>query len=323
MVVRYGVIGAGNIARKFISACKRCANSEIVAVASRSLEKAETFAKEHGVPKFMGSYEELIKSPLIDAIYIATVNSTHAGIIEQAINAKKAVICEKPIVIEVETMKRLKKLANDNNVLLMEAMWTRFLPPVKKVCEWVETDKIGKITSIEVDFSFKVKVMNENNKLVSTELQGGAMHDVGVYCIEFATFFAKCNPKTIRSLATFYEPTGADINSTAVILFENGILARLSFGLNSTRNNDAMIYGENGYIYLKDFHNCQEATLFDVDKKEVEKFSLPEENGFIHEIEHFSDLYINGKIESDVMPLSESILTATIYEAIRDEWKKQ
>lgn len=318
-MVRYGIIGAGKISNKFAEAIKLAKNSSLTAVGSRSLDNAKEFAKKHDIPLAYGNYDELFSSGEIDVVYVGTVNQTHIDIIKKAILAKIPVICEKPIVTKLEQMEEIISLAKEHNVLIMEAMWTRFLPPIQKVKEWIDGGKIGKITNIESEFSFKLPELDENSRILSAEYEGGGIYDLGVYCIEFSTYFATSEIKTLKSSAQLYK-TGVDMDASALIQFEDGIIARMSFGFTTARKNDGYIFGEDGYIYLKDFHKTRDVTLFDKYGKEVDRVTDAQENGFVYQVEHFSELFKAGKKESDIMPLSENIKTIKIYDMMKSDW---
>lgn len=318
-MVRYGIIGAGEISNKFAQAIGLAKNSKLTAIASRNLETAKEFASKYKTPFAYGDYDELLTSGEIDVVYVGTVNQTHMEIIEKAIKHKIPVICEKPLVTKLAQMEKIVALAKENDVLVMEAMWTRFLPPVLQVKEWVETGRIGQITNIETEFSFKLPELDENSRILSAEYEGGAIYDLGVYCIAFTTFFADTEVTSVKSIAQLYK-TGVDMDASALIQFEGDITARMSFGFTTERKNDGYIFGEEGYIYLKDFHKTREVTLFDKFNKQLDRITDPQENGFIYQVEHFSNLFSQGKKQSDIMPLSESLKTNKIYDMIKDNW---
>lgn len=318
-MVRYGIIGAGQISNKFAQAVHLANNSIVTAVASRNIETAKEFSVKNNIQLAYGDYDELLSSNEIDVVYVGTVNQTHMEIIEKAISYKIPVICEKPIVTKLEQMERIISLAKENDVLIMEAMWTRFLPAIVKAKEWVDSGLIGKVTDIETEFSYKLPEFDENSRLLSQEYEGGAIYDLGVYCIEFTTFFAKSEVKKVKSLAQLFK-TGVDIDSSSIIQFEDDLIARMSFGFTNNRKNDGYIFGENGHIHLKNFHRSREITLFNKDNDEIDNFLDSQENGFVFQVEHFSQLYLNNKKESDVVPYSENIKTIKIYDEMKSQW---
>lgn len=318
-MVRYGIIGAGHISNKFAQAVHLAENSVVTAVASRHIETAKEFSVKNNIPLAYGDYDELLSSNEIDVVYIGTVNQTHMEIIEKAISHKIPVICEKPIVTKLSQMEKIISLAKENDVLVMEAMWTRFLPAIVKAKKWIADGLIGKITDIETEFSFKLPEFDENSRLLSEEYEGGAIYDLGVYCIEFSTFFNQSDIKEIKSLAQLYK-TGVDIDSSSIIQFNDDMIARMSFGFTNNRKNDGYIFGENGHIHFKHFHRSREITLFDKDNNEIDNFLDPQENGFVFQVEHFSKLYLEGMKESNIIPFSENIKTIKIYDAMKSQW---
>lgn len=320
MKVRYGIIGAGNIARKFTEAVQNSTNAQVEMVASRTIEKSQKFADTYNIPYAIDSYQELLDSDKIDAVYIAVVNHAHAEWIEKAILSGKAVLCEKPMILDFDDAKRLISLAKEKDVLLMEAMWTRFLPTILKAKEWLSEGKIGKMTSMDVDFTYKLMQWNPNGRLLSSELRGGGMHDVGVYCLEFAMDMAQSKVKTTKALANICE-TGVDSDGLVLLRFESGEIARITFGINSRHQNDAVLYGMDGHIFIESFFEGSKAILCDKAGNEVDSLVNDVENGFIFEVEHFSDLVITGAKESTRMPLSDSLECSRLFDEIRAQWE--
>lgn len=152
--MNFGLLGPGSIARKFADACSRTEGVKLLAVASGSRERAEAFAAEFKVEKVCGSYEELLSLPEIDAVYISVINSLHYETARKCLEAGKAVLCEKPFCVTVSQTEELIRLAEEKGLLLMEGMWTLFLPCVCAVRNWVKEGRIGRLKYLDSSFSF-------------------------------------------------------------------------------------------------------------------------------------------------------------------------
>ncbi len=317
MKVKMGIIGAGSIANSFAEAIPLTDNAELVAVASRTLKKAEDFCQKHNLTKAYGSYEEILCDSEIDAIYIATVHSSHFEIAKACINAGKAVLCEKPFVLTANEVNELSKLASEKNVLLMEAMWTRFLPTMQKAKEWINSGKIGEVQSISANFGFSCPP-NEENRLYNKAVAGGAMYDVGVYVIEFAQDFANSKIETAYSLGKFGK-TGVDETSVIALQFENGILADLKASIRASMHNDAYIYASQGHIFFDNFHAGSRVCLYDNNFNLIEEFDsklYKKPENFNLQIKHFADLFLNKKIQSDMITLNDNYQCAEVFETL-------
>ncbi|MGK0458654.1 MAG: putative dehydrogenase, partial [Polaribacter sp.] len=205
--IRWGIIGLGNIANKFATDLARVENVELVAVASRNQQRAETFAVQHNSKRAYNSYENLVKDAEVDAVYIATPHSFHKEHAILCLQNKKAVLCEKPLAMNLEEVTEMILVARENNVLLMEALWTFFLPHFTYVLDIVKNEKFGKLKNLEADFGF-YRDFDETSRLFKKEVGGGSLLDIGIYPI-FAALAALGEPDSIDANATFFE-NGAD-----------------------------------------------------------------------------------------------------------------
>ncbi len=321
MKTRFGIIGLGRIAKSFANAVALTDNSEIVAGASRSLENAQQFCSEFNIKNAYGSYEELVQSDEVDAVYISTIHTTHFEVAKLCLNHGKAVICEKPFVLSTEQCLELANLAKEKNLLIMEAMWTRFLPTVNKAHEWISAGKIGDIKAIDVAFGFAaIPTPDENNRIFSKKLAGGAMYDLGVYTIEFALDFAKSELKDICVLSHFGETDVDEVNVMS-LKFKNEVLASLKTSVTSSFLPDAYVFGTTGFIHFEKFFGGNKCTLYDKSYKSVEIFetdNIETFEGFKFEVEHFSQLFLDGKKESPRMPITHNLECLKVFEKMME-----
>lgn len=318
MSVRYGIIGLGGIAQKFAGVLKTVDGAELTAVASSNRERAEAFAQKFEAKKVCDSYIELIQDKDVDAVYIALTHNFHYEIVKLCLENGKAVICEKPLVTNKRDAEELAALSREKKVLLMEAMWTRFLPPVQKANEWIKSGRIGDIRLVDAAFCFNAPYDPES-RIFNPKLAGGALYDVGVYVIEFATGILGENPEKVSGLATICG-TGVDDFAVINMSFRSGALAMLSCGTRANSGRDARIYGSKGSIVVYEFFTSRKCELYDDNNNLVEVFEENFDDGFIYQIMHFNKLFESGKLESDVIPLGDTIACAGIFDELLGQW---
>ena len=251
MNVRFGIIGLGGIASRFAKVLNTAGGVELAAVAARDKVRAEAFAEKFHAKKSYDSYFDLINDKEVDVIYIALTHNFHYEIVKLCLNNGKGVICEKPFVTNKKDAEELVALSKEKNVLLMEAMWTRFIPAFKKAKEWLHSGKIGDVKLVNASFCFNFP-FDPESRLYNPKLAGGSLYDAGVYPIEFTTGILGENPTLVNGLAKFSK-TGVDDFVAMNMSFESGALATLSCGINANTNSDAHIYGTTGNIVVYHF----------------------------------------------------------------------
>ena len=223
MKVRYGIIGLGNISNKFADAVNREKDIELVAVAARDQARADAFAKKYKAQKAYGSYAEIIADPDVDIIYIGVTHNFHYDVVKECLNKHKAVICEKPLVLTKKEAEELAALAEKNNTLLMEAMWTRCMPAYRKAQEWIRAGKIGQVKLVSANFCF-LGTYDPESRWYNPKLAGGSLFDLGVYPIEFSTGMVGENPASVSGVAKI-APTGVDESAAVGMSFPGGAIA--------------------------------------------------------------------------------------------------
>lgn len=314
--VNFGILGAGWISNKFADACKRVKTANLIAVAARSSDKAEAFANRHGIGKWYGSYQELVNDPDIHAVYVGIINSGHIELIEMAAAAGKAILCEKPALMDYEHVKRFKKAMSESNVLFMEGVWSIHLPAMKHAKSWIENNRIGKLCMTDVTFCFEGDPV-EKPRLFGKELYGGGLVDVGVYCIALTILMIGRTPLKVQASEYISEEFEVDEYGTALLTFPENIIGTINYGVNLQRNQKSYLFGTQGHIELTKFWDCQKVELFNKENELIETYINEHENGFIYEVEHFCGLYLEGKKESDVNTIATSLEYVNIYEQIR------
>ena len=313
--IRWGIIGPGGIAKKFASDLQLVADGELVAVASRNLERAQEFAQLYHAPKAFGSYEELFAYEEVDALYIATPHTSHAALTIEALKHGKHVLCEKPIAVSAEDAEKMVAEAKKQKVFLMEAMWSRFNPTIKKVKELVDSGAIGDVGYVNADFTFNGLSKPEDGRLLNPELAGGSILDIGIYPLFLAYLFLG-KPKNILADANFYK-TGVELQ-TSVILSYGNAQAILHSGLGTNYEVKAKIVGVNGTLsLLPDWHRTQ-GYILEVDNTAT-TVKLPTSGiGYSHEIEEVHKCLKEGKIESSLWSHQNSLDLIQLMDKIRE-----
>lgn len=318
MKIRFGIVGLGGIAARFAKVLNTAGGVELAAVASRDMSRSKAFAEKFGSKKAYGSYSELIADAEVDVVYVALTHNFHYEIVKECLNNKKAVICEKPFVLNKKDAEELSRLSKEKNVLLMEAMWTRFIPAFRKAREWVKSGKIGEVKLVSASFCFNMP-FNPESRLYNPRLAGGSLYDAGVYPIEFTTGILGENPSKVSGMATFSK-TGVDDFAVINMSFESGALASLSCGVTAAANRDARVCGTDGNIIVYDFLGSRKCELYDNENKLVESFAEDFDDGFIFQINHFRDLFISNKIESEIIPHRDTIACAEVFDELMNQW---
>ncbi|WP_339662682.1 Gfo/Idh/MocA family oxidoreductase [uncultured Polaribacter sp.] len=311
--IRWGIIGLGKIANKFATDLATIEDAELVAVASRSQEKSDEFAKKHNSKKAYNSYLDLAKDADVDAVYIATPHSFHKEHSILCLKNKKAVLCEKPFAMNLQEVEEMIAVAKENNVLLMEALWTYFLPHYTYVLESLKNEKFGKLLKLEADFGFS-RAFDTNSRLFKKEVGGGSLLDIGIYPI-FAALSTLGKPTTIKADATFFD-NGADSACNMTFNY-NDSEAILKSTLVEDTATEATFTCERGIIKINSmFHMPTTVTITENGKDEIIDFNY-KTIGYNFETIHFNNLLRTDKKESDLMTFEFSRNLIKILDEVR------
>lgn len=316
--VKWGIIGAGTISRKFASDLVQSENGELLAVASQTEGKSEKFAEEFNIPRAYNNYEEFLQDEEIEIVYIGTLHPMHKDCAIQCLQAGKAVLCEKPFTMDAKEAEEVIQVAKEHGVFLMEAMWTRYLPAIVQARQWIAEGKIGEVQMLTANFGFDAG-WNPESRLLKKELGGGAMLDAGIYPISFASMIFGTQPISIKSSAYIGE-TGVDERFSALFEYENGKTAMLNSAVRLNMENDAHIYGTKGSIYLPHFLFGAGAHLKTANGEAVEFKDNRTLNGYIYEAEEAMRCLREGKTQSDIMPLEETLEIMKTMDTLRQQW---
>lgn len=330
--VRWGILSTGYIANLFAEGLTAVDDAEIRAVGSRSQSSAETFGERWDIPNRHASYEALAHDPDVDVIYIGTPHPYHFEHTLLCLEAGKHVLIEKPFAMNARQARRMIELARSKDLFLMEAMWTRFLPAMVQVREWLDAGAIGEVELVRANLSFMAG-FDPASRLFAPELGGGALLDVGIYPISFASMIFG-TPKTIASTACLGQ-TGTDDRSAYLLGYEGGKTALLSSAVRLGVPVEAEIIGTQGYIRLHEpWINPRVVTLatpaapgvesrliFEGNVFDTQTMHLPTQgNGYNYEAIEVGECLRAGRRESRVMPLDESLAIMETLDAIRAQW---
>jgi predicted dehydrogenase len=315
---RWGILGTGAIARRFVRGLRSLPEAVVFAVGSRSEASAAKFADEHNIPRRHASYEDLASDPGVDVIYIATPHPLHAENATLCLQAGKAVLCEKPFCVNAAEAERVVELAREKRLFIMEGMWTRFFPLMKEVRRLVSQRALGEVRILNVDFGFRAD-LDPASRLFDQKLGGGALLDVGVYCVSFASMVLG-RPSGFVGLPHLGE-TGVDEQASIILEHEGGRLANLSIGIRTTTPQEATIMGTEGYVRIHAPWWRPTSMTISRPGKEDETIETPVSgNGFDYEAAEVMRCLKAGKTESDVMPLDETISVMMTMDSIRAAW---
>lgn len=319
--VKWGIIGTGNICRQFAQGLALIDNGELHSVLSREEARAERFADQYGAKKRFTDIRAFLADDELDVIYIGTPNATHCGYALKCLAAEKNVLCEKPMASNVKETEQMIAAAKESGKFLMEAIWTHFFPCIKMMRAWIADGRIGRPLRMNVNFS----IVSSGWRLSAADM-GGAMMDLGVYCLTMASFAFGLEPAILTSIADV--ENGVDIAESVVMQYEPDQLVAFSCSLDSMGSYALTIQGEKGYIMVgPEFWHPKEVVLgryvkgsaTDSDIEEV--FTNPyESTGFQYEAEYVSDCILKGLSQSNVIPFSKTLQLAEIMERCRTEW---
>ncbi|MFC1527029.1 Gfo/Idh/MocA family protein [Candidatus Latescibacterota bacterium] len=316
--IRWGILGPGNIARQFATGLSVIDDAELVAVGSRTRDRADAFGDEFDVARRHASYEDLVADPDVDVIYVATPHSLHRDSSLLCLESGKAVLCEKPFALNAAQAAEMIAVARNRNLFLMEAMWTRFIPAVVKAREWIAAGAIGEPRLVAADFGFRAGV-NPQGRLFDPALGGGALLDVGIYTISFAAMVLGSQPCRIESLATMGE-TGVDEQSAFILGYDGGEMAVLYTAVRTSTPVEARVLGTEGRILVQaPFFKSGAVTLEAGGSLETVELPL-EGNGYNYQAVEVMECLRAGRTESDTMPLDETLDLMKIMDQIRAQW---
>jgi predicted dehydrogenase len=322
--VRWGVLATGKIATSFVKDLALLEECEVAAVGARRLESAEAFAREHGVSTAYGDYRSVVEDPAVDVVYVATPHALHREHVELALEAGKPVLCEKAFTLNAADAEHLVALAREKNLFLMEAMWMRCNPLIRRVQQLVASGRLGEVRQVRADIGFVVD-KPATDRLLDPALGGGALLDMGVYPLTLAHLFLG-TPSSVAAAAALSE-AGVDLNLALSLGYESGAVASVTATMTAWAPRTASIATDRGRIDLPPaFYHPTTATWTsaDADRKGSdggEPERLHEDRigtGLANEALEVVRCLRNGETESPLVPLHDTVAVMRLMDDIRE-----
>ncbi len=321
MKLRLGVLGSAKIANSFVEGVRPSAHVEVVAVASRTPERAAIFARAHNVERVVESYDALLADPNVDAIYIPLPNGLHKEWTLKALQSKKHVLCEKPLAPNESDARAMFDAAQANGVLLLEAFPFHFQPQTLEVSRLLAADAIGDVSLLQASFGFPLT--DPGNVRLDPALAGGALMDVGCYPVSFARLVFGKRPLRVSAFAR-WAGTGVDMTLVANLDFEGAGLAQISCTMSGAVHRRAVVVGSRGVIETDYLNHTDRVRSPSLRIKRVpdagadfDTMTFAAQNGFRLEAEAFARMVVTGHGGDDYLARSKASLdTAATLEAI-------
>jgi predicted dehydrogenase len=312
---RWGIIGAGSIARQFAEGLRRISGARLTAVAATSQQSADRFGEQFDVPERYPAAERFVEKAGVDVVYVATPHSCHHPHTLICLERGLPVLCEKPLAINARQAREMVDTARGKGVFLMEAMFTRFLPLMKKEREVVESGAIGEVRQITADFGFRAG-LDSTHRLFNPALGGGALLDIGIYPLALAS--SLFGPPTTIAAASDLGETGVDEQTVVALAHRKGELAWLSCAIRTATAQEAVIFGTDGWLRIHfPWWKSTRYTLAVAGRKE-QAVEIPYgPSAYVHEAVAVMQALKEGRTEEPLMPLDETLSLARTMDTIR------
>ena len=315
--MRVGIIGTGWIAEKAAITLRGLSECEAYAVGSRTLERAEAFAKEWVIPKACGSYAELINDPDVDLVYVGTPHSHHYDVTKEALLAGKPCLVEKAFMANYRQAKEIVDLARERKIFLAEAIWTRYQPVVKMVRDLIDSGRIGTPRLVTATLGYS---MGEKPRIMRPDLCGGALLDLGVYALNFVRMFFPADIVSTESQCV-KSKTGMDLTNAISIILKDGVLCNLQSSAACVGDNIGVIAGTDGNLIIDNINNPQKITVNTHDREFVEDIHVPQQiTGYEYQFLACRQALIDGLLEPREMPLEETLYVMRLMDGLRQKW---
>ena len=318
--MNFAILGAGGIARTMASTVVPMKEICKKAVAARDYDRAESFAKEYGFEKAYGSYEEMLADPEIDLVYIAVPHSHHCQWTKAALEAGKNVLCEKAFAVNEKQAKEMIDLARSKNLLLTEAIWTRYMPSRQMILDIIDSGVIGEVTSVSANLGYQI---DAKERIVRPELAGGALLDLTVYPLNFASMVLGDDIVKIDASCVKTE-TGVDGMDTVMLTYKDGKMATMFTTIYSLTDRSGYIYGRNGYIEVQNINNPEVIRVWDANRScrnVIAEYKVPEQiTGYEYEVLACKKALEEGRIECPEMPHEETLKMMNWMDQIRAQF---
>jgi predicted dehydrogenase len=316
--IRWGILGTGWIANEFAQAVRSLPDAELVAVGSRTPESARAFAESYRIPHRHASYESLAQDPEVEVVYVATPNPFHEDHAMLCLAAGKAVLCEKPFTLNARQAESLIQAARDKGLFLMEAMWSRFFPLMARLRSLLAEGVIGDVQILVADLCLQFD-FDPADRRYALKLGGGALLDLGVYPISLASMVLG-PPEKSTTMAHLGE-TGVDEQACIILGHGGGRMSTLFASIRVNSPTEALLIGTKGQIRIHPWWIRPSTLSLKFDGQADTTIDVPYEgNGYQFEAIEVMECLRSGKLESDLMPLDETLSIMRTLDAIRAQW---
>lgn len=315
--MKIAILGAGNIANRVAATIAQIPEMECYAVGARDYDRARTLADRHGFQLAYGSYEEMVKDELVELVYITSPHSHHYQHMKLCIEHGKNVICEKAFTVNALQAKEIARLAKEKGVYVAEAIWTRYMPSRRMINELLDSGVIGKVNTLTANLSYDV---DQIRRIWDPALAGGALLDLGVYGIHFASMHFGTEYSHMHSTVYKME-TGMDGMETITYFYPDGRMAVLTHSVYCRSDRKGIFHGDKGYMIVENINNPQSISVYDTNDVLLQHLSVPEQiSGYEYQFIEAARCMKEGKLESDSIPLADTIWVMEQMDRLRAEW---
>ena len=315
--MKIGILGAGGIAGVLASTMAGLEEAEPYAIASRTLEKAESFAEKYGFCRAYGSYGELVEDPEVELVYIATPHSRHYEDMKLCITHGKPVLCEKAFTMNSAQAKEIIELAAEKKVFAAEAIWPRYMPSRKLIQDVLNSGIIGKVGVVTGNLSYPI---SQVERIKNPALAGGALLDIGVYGLNFVLMHFGTDIERIESSVQM-TAAGVDGMESITIFYRDGRMAVLNHSTYVRSDRKGIFHGDKGYAVVENINNPQSISVYDANDKLIKMIEVPKQiSGYEYEIQECIRAIQEGKQEAPSMPLKDTLFVMEVMDSLRRQW---
>ena len=315
--MKIGVLGAGNISRMVAPTLVAMPQIECYAVSSRDLSKAQAFADAFGFEKVYGSYEEMLRDPAVELVYVATPHSHHYEHMMQCIDYGKPILCEKAFTLNADQARKVKTAAAEKGVFVAEAIWPRYMPSRKIISAVMNSGVIGRPDTLTANLSY---VISGVPRIVTPELAGGALLDIGVYGINFALMHFGTDIERVESSVRMTD-TGVDGMETVTVFYRDGRMAVLTHSIYARSDRKGIIHGDKGYMVVENINNPQSLRVYDTNDNELAFYDFSDQiSGYEFQFAECAEAVAAGKKEAPSMPMDDTVFVMDFMDSLRRQW---
>ena len=315
--MKIGVLGAGNISRMVAPTLVAMPQIECYAVSSRDLSKAQAFADAFGFEKAYGSYEEMLRDPAVELVYVATPHSHHYEHMIQCIDYGKPILCEKAFTLNADQARKVKTAAAEKGVFVAEAIWPRYMPSRKIISDVMNSGIIGRPDTLTANLSY---VISGVPRIVTPELAGGALLDIGVYGINFALMHFGTEIERVESSVRMTD-TGVDGMETITVFYRDGRMAVLTHSIYARSDRKGIIHGDKGYMVVENINNPQSLRVYDTNDNELAFYDFSDQiSGYEFQFAECAEAVAAGKKEAPSMPMDDTVFVMDFMDSLRRQW---